>query len=347
MTRIVFAGCITFVVVAAMIPFARRFALAKGITDKPAAGKAHTAPTPYLGGVAIALGAVAFSFALPEWKAQAAAIFAGAVMVGIVGLVDDVRTVRPGVRLLFEVAAASIAVAAGAKASLFGDPFDTIITIAWIVVITNAFNLLDNMDAACGVISTIIATALAVVALLEGQQLVGGLAVVVAAACLAFLLYNWHPARIFMGDAGALFLGYLLAVISLKVRTDVSHFASAVSLVLLVGPAVFDTSLVIVSRLSTGRPIFMGGTDHTSHRLVLLGFRDVQVAWILGAFTACSCTLGVLVAEHLVNPWVAIALAVIPASLAFVYLLRIGVYATDDGGGRNRLLKRGSTGEVI
>jgi len=346
MTRIVFAGCITFVVVAALIPFARRYALAKGITDQPAAGKAHTTPTPYLGGVAIALGAVAFSFALPEWKAQAAAIFAGAVMVGIVGLVDDVRTVRPSVRLLVEIAAAGIAVAAGAKASLFGDPIDTIITVVWIVVITNAFNLLDNMDAACGVVSTIIASALAVVALLEGQQLVGGLAVVVAAASLAFLLYNWHPARIFMGDAGALFLGYLLAVISLKIRTDVSHFASAVSLVLLVGPAVFDTSLVIVSRLSTGRRIFIGGTDHTSHRLVLLGFGDVQVAWILGAFTACSCALGVLVAEDLVNPWVAIAVAIIPASFAFVYLLRIGVYATDDGG-RNRLLKRGPTGDVI
>jgi hypothetical protein len=80
---------------------------------------------------------------------------------------------------------------------------------------------------------------------------------------------------------------------------------------------------------------------------VLLGFRPVQVTWILGAFTACSCALGVLVAEDLVNPWVAIALAVIPASLAFVYLLRIGVYATDDGGGRNRLLKRGPTGDVI
>jgi UDP-GlcNAc:undecaprenyl-phosphate GlcNAc-1-phosphate transferase len=346
MTRIVFAGCITFVVVAVMIPFARRFALAKGITDHPAAGKAHTTPTPYLGGVAIALGAVLLSFSLPEWKAQAAAIFAGAVMVGIVGLVDDVRTVQPKVRLLVEIAAASIAVAAGAKASLFGTPIDYVITVVWIVVITNAFNLLDNMDAACGVISTIIASALAVVALLEGQQLVGGLAVVVAAACLAFLIYNWHPARIFMGDAGALFLGYLLAVISLKIRVDVSHFASAVSLVLLVGPAVFDTALVVVSRVSTGRHIFMGGTDHTSHRLVLLGFGDVQVAWILSAFTACSCTLGVLVAEDLVNPWLAIALAIVPASVAFVYLLRIGVYAADDGGGRNRLLKRGTTGDV-
>ena len=341
MTRIVLAGCITFVVVAALIPFTRRFALARGITDQPAAGKAHTTPTPYLGGVAIALGAVAISFRSPRWKAQAAAIFAGRSWSGSSASSTTSAPFGPAVRLLVEIAAASIAVAAGAKASLFGEPIDTVITVVWIVVITNAFNLLDNMDAACGVISTIIASSLAVVALLEGQQLVGGLAVVVAAASLAFLLYNWHPARIFMGDAGALFLGYLLAVISLKVRTDVSHFASAVSLVLLVGPAVFDTVLVVVSRVSTGRHIFMGGTDHTSHRLVLLGFRPVQVTWILGAFTACSSALGVLVAEDLVNPWVAIALAVIPASLAFVYLLRIGVYATDDGGGRNRLLKRG------
>ena len=347
MTRIVFAGCITFVVVVALIPFARRFALAKGITDQPAAGKAHTTPTPYLGGMAIALGAVAFSFALPEWKAQAAAIFAGGVMVGIVGLVDDMRTVRPGVRLLVEVAAASIAVAAGATASLFGDPIDSIITVVWIVVITNSFNLLDNMDAAAGSISTMIASALAVAALLEGQQLVGGLAVVVAAGVPRVPDLQLAPGPDLHGRRR-------VAVPRVSARGDlaqgahdVPHFASIVAVVLLVGPAVFDTTLVVVSRVAHRRPIFIGGTDHTSHRLVLLGFKPIQVTWILGAFTACSCTLGVLVAEDLVNPWVAITLAVIPASLAFVYLLRIGVYATDDGGGRNRLLKRGTTGDVI
>ena len=130
------------------------------------------------------------------------------------GLFDDIRTVRPSMRLLVEASAATAAAAAGAHVQLFGGPLDYVITVVWIVVITNSFNLLDNMDAAAGSIATVIASALAVTALLEGQRLVGGMAVVVAAACLAFLLYNWHPARIFMGDAGSLFLGFVLAVIA-------------------------------------------------------------------------------------------------------------------------------------
>jgi UDP-GlcNAc:undecaprenyl-phosphate GlcNAc-1-phosphate transferase len=192
------------------------------------------------------------------------------------------------------------------------------------------------MDAAAGSIATIIASALALTALIEGQLIVGGLAVVVAAACLAFLLYNWHPAKIFMGDAGSLFLGFLLAVISLKLRTSVSHFASIVAVVLLVGPAVLDTSLVVLSRVRNRRPIYIGGTDHTSHRLVLLGIPSAMVTAILAVGTMMSCGLGVLVAEGVVSPVVAVPLAGIPAFAALIFLLRVGVYV-DDGRGRGRL----------
>ena len=221
--RIAIAGAATFVIVAALVPLVRRFAIARGITDNPEQGKAHASPTPYLGGVAIALGAVVCSLALPGWKGQAGAIVAAAVLVAVTGLFDDIRTVKPSLRLLVEATAAAVAVAAGAQVHLFGGPIDDVITVVWIVVITNSFNLLDNMDAAAGSIATTIAIALAVAALLEGQMIVGGLAVVVASACLAFLIYNWHPARIFMGDAGSLFLGYLLAVVALELRTPVSH----------------------------------------------------------------------------------------------------------------------------
>ena len=214
--RIAIAGGVTFVIVALLVPVARRYALRNGITDNPAPGKSHASPTPYLGGVAIALGAVACSAVLPEWQSQAAVILAAAALVAVTGLFDDVRTVRPSMRLLVEASAATAAAAAGAHVQLFGGPLDYVITVVWIVVITNSFNLLDNMDAAAGSIATVIASALAVTALLEGQRLVGGMAVVVAAACLAFLLYNWHPARIFMGDAGSLFLGFVLAVIALE-----------------------------------------------------------------------------------------------------------------------------------
>src|SRR5206468_4047763 len=121
--------------------------------------------------------------------------------------------------------------------------------------------------------------------------------VVVAAACLAFLLYNWHPARIFMGDAGSLFLGFLLTVIALKLRTGVPRFESALAVVLILGAAVFDTSLVVISRAARGRSIMVGGTDHTSHRLILLGLKPPVVTVILVTSTAYFCTIGVLVAR--------------------------------------------------
>jgi UDP-GlcNAc:undecaprenyl-phosphate GlcNAc-1-phosphate transferase len=334
--RIAIAGGIAFVIVALLVPLARYVALRQGITDNPAPGKSHASPTPYLGGVAIALGALTCSLVVPDWQSEAAVIVAAATLVAITGLFDDLRTVSPSMRLLVEASAASAAAAAGAHIQLFGNPLDYVITVVWIVVITNSFNLLDNMDAAAGSIATVIAGALAVTALLEGQRLVGGLAVVVASACLAFLLYNWHPARIFMGDAGSLFLGFMLAVISLKLRTPVPHAASIVAVVLLVGPAVFDTTLVVISRVTHGRRIFVGGTDHTSHRLLLLGVPRVGVTAVLVAGTAASCTLGILVAEGAVSPWVAVPIALVPALAALVYLLRMGVYS-DDGHGRGQL----------
>ncbi len=335
--RIALAGGVAFVLVALLVPLARHVALRRGITDNPAPGKAHVSPTPYLGGVAIAAGAMACSLALPDWKSEAAVILATATLVAITGLVDDIRTVRPSMRLLVEVAAATAAAAAGAHIQLFDNPLDYVITVVWIVVITNSFNLLDNMDAAAGSIATVIAGALAITALAEGQRLVGGMAVVVAAACLAFLLYNWHPARIFMGDAGSLFLGFLLAVISLKLRTPVPHAASIVAVVLLVGPAVFDTTLVVVSRVTHGRKIYVGGTDHTSHRLLLLGLGRRSVTAVLVGGTVVSCAFGVLVAEGLVEPEVAVPIVLVPAVAALVFLLRMGVYEDDDGQGRGRL----------
>ncbi|MGZ8749143.1 MAG: MraY family glycosyltransferase, partial [Mycobacterium sp.] len=233
--------------------------------------------------------------------------------------------------LLVEALAGAVAAAAGARVQLFGPPVDYVITVIWIVLITNAFNLLDNMDAAVASIVPIIAAGLAITALLEGQRLVGGLAVVVAAASLAFLVYNWHPARIFLGDAGSLFMGFLLAVISLKLRTGVPHEASAIAVVLLVGPAVFDTTLVVISRVRTGRKIFIGGTDHTSHRLMLLGVPHVGVTAILVAATALSVGLGVLVAEGLVAPAVALPVALVAGGLALGFLLRVGVYHSEAG----------------
>lgn len=321
---------ISFAVTAAVVPLTRRVAIARGITDQPRADRWHGAPTPYLGGVAIVLSAVACAAFAPAWEAEAAVLLAAAVAVGIVGLVDDVRTVPPKARVLIEAGAASIVFFYGSRVELFGGVGDFVVTVVWLVIITNSFNLLDNVDGAMGAIGTTIAFALTCAAVLEGQYLVGALAAVVAGACLGFLMHNWHPASIFMGDAGSLFLGFLLAAIGLKLRTSVDHGPSAVAVILLVGPALFDTTLVVISRVRARRPIYRGNTDHTSHRFLRLGLSHTATTLVLVAGTAYSCGFGVAVSRGGVPADLAIVLTVVPAAIALALLLRVPVYPEQD-----------------
>jgi UDP-GlcNAc:undecaprenyl-phosphate/decaprenyl-phosphate GlcNAc-1-phosphate transferase len=316
-------GSITFAVTALLVPLARRVALAYGITDKPHPRKLHRRPTPYLGGVAIVVAAVGAWAFLPQWDAQAAVILAGGLVVGIVGLIDDVRTLGPVIRVVAEIVAALLAAAAGARAHLIGGPLDWIVTAVWLVVITNSFNLLDNMDGVAGMIATTTAVALVVAAGLQGQWLVGSMAAVLAGSCLGFLLYNWHPARIFMGDAGSLFLGFLLGSIALKLRFPVSHRASLSAVLLLTGPALFDTTLVVLSRLHAGTPIYLGGTDHSSHRLLRLGLTTRTVASILALACVASSSLGVAVGRGIVSPLPVLSGAGLAAIAGLAFLLRL------------------------
>jgi UDP-GlcNAc:undecaprenyl-phosphate GlcNAc-1-phosphate transferase len=324
--QIAIAGASTFVLVAALVPVCRAVALRRGLTDQPSPRKWHGVPTPYLGGVAIACGSVASLLLLAGWRRQGATIVIAAGVISGVGLLDDVRTTTPRLRLVVEAAAAIAVAHAGARIQIFGDPLDLVVTVVFLVVFTNAFNLLDNMDGVAGSVGTATAIALAITALIEHQVLVGGLAVVVASGCLAFLLYNWPPARIFMGDAGSLFVGFLLAVIAVKLRTGVPRFASAVALALLLGAAIFDTALVVISRSRRHRPIFLGGTDHTAHRLRRIGIGPAATTGILVGGAAVSAGTGVGVAEGMVGPVVATLAIGVPASVALVALLRVPVY---------------------
>jgi UDP-GlcNAc:undecaprenyl-phosphate GlcNAc-1-phosphate transferase len=147
-----------------------------------------------------------------------------------------------------------------------------------------------------------------------------------------------------MGDAGSLFLGFLLAVIALKLRTGVSHFASAVAVLLLVGPAVLDTTLVVISRARARRPIYVGGTDHTSHRLILLGLSPRWVTAVLVSATCFSALAGVGVAEGFVDPVIAACVVLVPGTVALFALLRVGVYGPP--GGRAQLSLGGTPVEA-
>ena len=325
------AGALALALSLTLVPIARIGALRLGVTDRPGKGKVHSVPTPYLGGVAVAV-AVLGAAVLGGWRGEAMAILGAAVLVACVGLADDVRTARPSVRLAVEAVAACTAFAAGARVNLLGGGGDLALTIVWLVVLTNAYNLLDNMDACASSIIGVSAAALLAAAALGDQVLVGTLAAAVVGAAAGFLVYNWHPAHIFLGDAGSLFLGFLVSAVALKLRFPTGHGTGVAAVGLVAAPALFDTTLVVVSRVRAARPIYVGGTDHTSHRLAHMGLSTRAIAILLALATATCGSVGVAVGRGAVALWTAVPPFVLLAMAGLAFLLRIPVDA--DGAGR-------------
>jgi len=276
-------------------PVVRGLARSCRFVDEPAGHKAHHLPTPYLGGVAIMLSValVVAGVGQPSWR-MGLVVCAG-LLLGTMGLVDDDATLSPSLRLLVELVAALAAVFVGLRIHATGIVWlDLVITLVWIVGVTNAFNLLDNMDGLAAGVAGVVAVAVVALATVGHQPAAGVLAGTVAGACLGFLAYNRRPASIYMGDAGSLFLGFLLAIVTIDVNPSLAPPASfAVPLMLLALP-VLDTTIVTLARLRHGRPVTQGGRDHLSHRLVALGLQPgAAVATLLGV-QAVVATLAVL-----------------------------------------------------
>ena len=271
-------------------PLARRLALATGIVDLPGHRKVHHEPTPLLGGAAI-YGAFVVALLLFGGRAevrQMISIVLGATSISLIGVIDDARGVRPSLKLLAQLGAAALVVVSGLRVQIF--PWELLniaVSLLWIVAITNALNLLDNMDGLSGGIAAIAAAHFLLLAALNGQYLVGVLSAALLGACIGFLRYNFNPASIFMGDTGSLFIGFILAAVAIKLR-----FANTFVVTWMVPPVVllvplFDTALVIVSRLRRGlNPFTTPGKDHLSHRLVGFGFtrrEAVLICWLIAS----------------------------------------------------------------
>jgi UDP-GlcNAc:undecaprenyl-phosphate GlcNAc-1-phosphate transferase len=261
-----------------LTPLVLRFALWRNVYDHPGEHKGHADPVPYLGGLAI-VGAFTLTLVLAalvrppvSGRGELFTVLGLALLLAVLGLFDDVRGLSPAVRLIVEAGAGLVVFAIGAGVELFGPGVtDAVITVAWVVGITNAFNLLDNMDGLSSGVAAIAAGSIFVIAAQNGQFLVAGLAIALAGCALGFLRHNFHPARIYMGDAGALFLGFMLAYLAMKLRFDAPTNTTFLVPILVMGVAIFDTTLVTVTRLRRGVSPFAGGRDHTSHRIVRLG----------------------------------------------------------------------------
>jgi len=277
-------------------PLVRRLALRLGVIDRPSARKLHVSPVPLLGGVAIfgAFIAAVLLFGNKYGLRELISILVGASLMSFLGMWDDRRSLGPWLKLLGQLLAASILVVSGVRVGTFHLEWANVAaTLGWVVVITNAMNLLDNMDGLSGGVGAVAAVFFLLLAAMNGQYLVGALSAALVGACLGFLVYNFNPARIFMGDAGSLFLGFVLAATGIKLRfPDGLEIVTWMVPVLILGLPLFDTALVIVSRLRRGlNPLTTPGKDHVSHRLVAMGWTRREA--VLICYLACA-GLGVL-----------------------------------------------------
>ena len=254
---VIAAGVLAFVLVAVLTGAMRRIAIRFRLVDQPRADRVHIIATPYLGGIAISGGTVAAvaGVAHPGESQTLAIIIAGAA-ISLLGLIDDLRRLSQAVRLVTECLAAAALVIVGIHIDMFarlpmvGGWIDAFGTVVWIVVITNSFNLLDNMDGAAAAIAFVSPPILAVLALATGRQDVAALLVALSAGCAGFLVHNWTPARIFMGDAGSLFLGFVIASATVLIcstgdSTNTSIAAVAGALLLMTFVPVVDTCTVM------------------------------------------------------------------------------------------------------
>jgi UDP-GlcNAc:undecaprenyl-phosphate/decaprenyl-phosphate GlcNAc-1-phosphate transferase len=289
----------------------RQLALRVGMVDQPGPRKVHLQPIPLLGGLAIYFGVLIALLVSMDGAAlrQVIAIYAGATLVAVVGILDDRGLLHHQIKLFGAMpGAAIILLVSGIRAQVFANlwpgPFavwvDTALTLVWVVGITASFSILDHMDGLCAGVAAMASLFFAIFALQSGQILVSTMAAAVLGAAAGFLRWNFKPAKIFMGDGGAMFLGFLMATLALKLRPNVAagHNAAWLIPVFILGANIFDTTLISISRSRRGFiPFTTPGKDHTAHRLANLFQSQRSAVLIMYSLGAVSGLLALVISR--------------------------------------------------
>jgi len=276
---------IPFILVSGLVsftstPLVRRLAQRVNFVDNPQARKLHLTPMPMLGGLAIYLGLMA-SVVLTQQQSsytKLLGIVLGATVMTLVGLWDDRTELSPALKMLGQLVAAAIVIATGTHTQLFDiRVLDYALTTFWIIGIVNAMNFQDNMDGRAAGLATVASGFFFILAVLEGLIIEAGLAAALLGASIGFLYYNFSPASLFMGDAGSMLLGFTLAVLGVNLKFARPLAVTWMIPIIILGVPIFDTTLVVISRLRRGIHVYQGGKDHTSHRLVsVLGMSSAR-----------------------------------------------------------------------
>ena len=360
-----FLGAIVFSLL--LVPAVREYARSRRIHDNPGGHKSHSTPVPYLGGVAmVAAFSVAMVIGVMVRRAaqldddavritfgnllqqgdglvrELAVVLGVALTFSVMGLVDDLRGLSPWFRFIVGLCLAVSVVMYGISLeSPLPTWADYAITVVWILGMTNAFNLLDNIDGLAAGTAAVAAGSFFFIAVLNDQQYSALLAIGLAGAMLGFLRSNFHPATIYMGDAGSLFIGFMMAYLGLKMRTTTTEVPQLFAPVVVLGVAVLDTTVVVVSRVRRGVSPFTGGQDHLSHRFLRLGLsvRRAVNALLVGSVALGVLAVGLSEASADVGYWI-LAAAVVSGGMATIVLTTKVARAEDEQADNITVLRR-------
>ena len=324
---------ISLLLTLACVPAVRRLAVHWGCVALPKKDRWHSRPTPTLGGVAFYAGFVATTVLFSPSFTSALPFLLVVTLMFLVGIYDDLRRLNPATKLIGQIASAAVAIYFGYRLEVFGwAPLDALLTAVWIVGLTNAVNLLDNMDGLAGGIGLIAAAYLTFLFYQQGDVTYAVIALAIAGAVGGFLFHNFYPASLFMGDAGSLFLGASLSLLTVHANGEASNILSLVAVptcILLV--PILDTMLVTLTRLLRGQPISQGGKDHSSHRLVTLGLSEPHAVLLLYLMAIVAGATAIFIEGYSYGLSLAILpLVLIAFALFTAYLAQVEVLSADE-----------------
>lgn len=295
MTTYLGPGLLAILITLILTPMIRHLAVRTDFVDYPGERRVHKTPLAMGGGVAIYASFWLALWFAGEWTSQLLGLWFASTLVLLTGLIDDRRTLSPGAKLFGQILASLVLIASGTRIEFVTNPFGGMlylsywsipVTLLWLVTLTNLVNFIDGLDGLAAGVVTIACAPLAAVALMMDQPLAALLAVVLAGSVVGFLPYNFNPARIIMGDTGALFLGFMLGAISvegaLKGPTVIAIAVSTLAL----GLPILDTLFSILRRWRAGRPIYLADNGHVHHRLLAMGYSHRQAVMMLYAVSA-------------------------------------------------------------
>jgi UDP-GlcNAc:undecaprenyl-phosphate/decaprenyl-phosphate GlcNAc-1-phosphate transferase len=343
--EVVWGFALALAIVLLLTPGVGRFARILGVVDEPGDGRRlHVRPTPRLGGIALLLGIFVPALAFLPLDGPYRGILLGAAVATTVGAIDDFRGLPWWGKLAGQLAAAGIAIGFGVNVDRFTFPglgsqelpdwFSGPATVVWIVAIMNMVNFLDGMDGLAAGICAIAGSTFAVIGLSLGAADAALLAAIVAGACFGFLHHNFYPARIFMGDSGALLLGFLLATLAVEGLVKTAALATLVLPLIVLAIPIIDTSFVVAKRMKYRQPLYEADRTHLHHRFLSIGFTQTRA--VLYMYLWCAILAAAALATRFLPPrprgdWdisnaiisVTIGLAALIASVYIAYLLEI------------------------